>query len=326
MKYVASLVALLYCCISISQTTTIPFELNGKISDADIVSGTASENPFKQFIGEWTLKNDTWIQNWGSTTDTLIIAKHHTIASQINTENSLLQIIDGPAPNGHIYWVYNPNTKVVSHVSSFGSIRIGNGSGGFDKDGNLHLKVHFEGEVAGTYRMYTYTWISRNEYVLNSIQYDKNDTRTGKFYKGTFIRIDPASSLKKEIEGLLAVLDDNSITKEKQLTVYDEHIIHMAPNHSAIANKRDLLTYLKQQATYGHADMKHEIIDFAKHGAVIIMRGKVRGKFYPKHKEEATVFETKNQFILKRVNGELKISSVIYNNTPIGINRFKYEK
>ncbi|MEM1217753.1 MAG: nuclear transport factor 2 family protein, partial [Bacteroidota bacterium] len=181
------------------------FALNGRPSNAEIQEEpTKSQNPFASFIGEWTLKEDTWIQNWGGQNDTIKIPGHHTVSSKINTEHSLLSIVDGPEPNGHIFWTYNPNTREVGHLSSFGTIRLGKGSGQFYGDGNLRLKVSFEGEAKGTYRIYTYEWISPNEYALNSVQFDANDQPTGLFYKGNFLRIEPATIKQKAMDEVLA--------------------------------------------------------------------------------------------------------------------------
>lgn len=173
-----------------STQTKITYERNGRPSNREIRNNVAdSDNPFASFIGEWTLKDDTWIQNWGGENDTLLIPEHHTVCVEVNTSNSLLSIVDGPEPNGHIFWSYNPNTEEVEHLSSFGSIRIGKGHGAFYGDQNLRLTISFEGEAYGTYRIYTYHWISEDEYALNSIQYDQNDQPTGLFYKGNFVRI-----------------------------------------------------------------------------------------------------------------------------------------
>jgi len=169
--------------LGFSQTTTIQYETNGK----DVTN--TSKNPFGKFIGEWTLKNDDWTHNWGNGTETIKIPKHHTVSRQINTDNTLLSIIDGPAPNGHIFWSYNPNTKEVFHLSSFGSIRIGNGKGTVNENGDVTLKLSFEGEAKGTYRIYNYKWINDNEYHMKSVQFDEKDQPTGLFYEGTFIRI-----------------------------------------------------------------------------------------------------------------------------------------
>ena len=82
-----------------------------------------SKNPFKKFIGEWTLKDDNWSQNWGNGTENIKIPNHHTVCKELNTANSLLAVIDGTPPYGHIFWSYNPVKKEVDHLSSFGTTR-----------------------------------------------------------------------------------------------------------------------------------------------------------------------------------------------------------
>jgi len=147
----------------------------------------APANPFHRFFGEWTLKNDDWKQNWGNGDEAVKIPNHHTVSKALNTNNSVLSVVDTP-PAGHILWTYNPVKKTVQHLSSFGDLRIGVGEGTVDENGNLKLKVSFEGEAPGTYRRYSYTWISDDEYELRSVQYDRNDKPTGLFYGGNFVR------------------------------------------------------------------------------------------------------------------------------------------
>ncbi len=316
------LILLLLSCSGLlsAQQTQIQFELNGRPSNRALQDsiGIASSNPFSKFIGEWTLKNDSWTMNWGYGDETILIPKHHTICSQINTENSLLSIIDGPEPNGHIFWTYNTNSKEVSHLSSFGDMRIGKGRGQLSEDSDLTLKISFEGEAEGSYRIYNYTWIDDNEYHMKSIQYSSDDEATGLFYEGTFIRItkNEISSIRSEVEKILAVLDDYKIPIEEQLHVYASDINHMAPNSGIISNKTDLMKYLSKQREYGYAEMKHGISDIEEHGGVVIMRGGVTGTFHPSDGKEAFEFRTKNLFVFKRVGGELKISKVIYNASP----------
>ncbi len=148
-----------------------------------------SQNPFKKFVGEWTLKDDNWTQNWGQGTEHIKIVNHHTTNKELNTNNSILSVIDGVPPNGHIYWSFNPVTKEVRHLSSFGSSRIGVGSGSINDSGDVTLKNSFEGETPGSYRIYTYKWISENEYEMKSVQYNEKDQPTGLYYGGNFIRV-----------------------------------------------------------------------------------------------------------------------------------------
>lgn len=135
------------------------------------------------------MKNDDWTQNWGQGTERVKIPGHHTVCRALNTDNSLLAVIDGPPPHGHIFWTYNPVKKEVRHLSSFGSERIGVGDGSVNERGDVTLKVSFEGEAEGTYRLYTYKWISDDEYELSSTQYDRAGEPTGFYYGGSFVRI-----------------------------------------------------------------------------------------------------------------------------------------
>ena len=316
MRIAFGIFGLLASSLVFGQQTALTFELNGRPSNIEIQESLSkTQNPFARFVGEWTLKEDTWIQNWGNGTDTIKIPQHHTVSSQVNTENSLFSILDGPEPNGHIFWSYNPVTKEVGHLSSFGTIRAGSGTGTFYGKDNLRLNVRFEGEAPGTYRIYTYEWINNNEYALHSTQFDADDQPTGLFYKGDFVRI--KSDIEKEISTILKVLDDPDLPKEEQVAVYTDDVVHMAPDNEAITNKQDLLAYLNQQKTYGFADMEHQIEEISDHGDIILMRGKVEGIFYPSNGGDKIPFLTKNLFVFTREAGALKIAKVIYNRTPI---------
>lgn len=149
-----------------------------------------STNLFYKFVGEWTLKDNNWSHNWGNGDEFIKIPNHHTTCMALNTDNSLLSIIDGVPPYGHIFWSYNPKKKEVDHLSSFGTSRAGVGKGTVNQNGDIFLKISFADEAEGTYRLYTYKWKSENEYELKSIQYDANDKPTGLFYGGTFVRIE----------------------------------------------------------------------------------------------------------------------------------------
>lgn len=148
-----------------------------------------SANPFRKFFGTWALKDDDWTQNWGNGMEHIKIKGHHTVNREVNTANSMLSVVDGPPPHGHIFWTYNPVKETVDHLSSFGDVRIGVGTGSMSENGDVTLKVSFEGEPAGTYRLYTYKWLSDNEYELRSTQYNANGEPTGGFYGGNFVRV-----------------------------------------------------------------------------------------------------------------------------------------
>ncbi len=180
----ATVLILISLCICYPQTTFSSPRPNGTVGHI-----ATSENPFKKFIGEWTLKDDNWSQNWGQGMEHIKIPNHHTVNKELNTDNSLLAVIDGTPPYGHIFWSYNPIKKEVHHLSSFGTSRSGVGKGTVNENGDVTLKVSFEGEPDETYRRYTYKWISDDEYEMKSVQYNAKGEPTVGFYGGTFIRI-----------------------------------------------------------------------------------------------------------------------------------------
>lgn len=148
------------------------------------------ENPFKKFFGEWTLKDNKFQQVWdGKTIETLNIPNHHTECKAINTEKSVLCVVNAGDFKGHILWTYDSDQNKVHHLSHFGSSRNGVGSGTLDSKGNLTTRVSFQGEPQGSYRIYEYKWVSENEYSMLSRQYDLKGEPTGNWYGGSFVRI-----------------------------------------------------------------------------------------------------------------------------------------
>jgi hypothetical protein len=147
-------------------------------------------NPFEGFFGEWTLKDDEFQQVWdGKTVQTQNIPDHRTRCDRINTDRSMLCVIDaGRDLKGHILWSYNGDSKQVHHLSHFGTARSGVGIGTIDPGGNLRLKVSFQDEPEGSYRIYEYHWVSRDEYQMMSRQYDRAGKLTGNWYGGSFVR------------------------------------------------------------------------------------------------------------------------------------------
>lgn len=123
--------------------------------------------------------------------------------------------------------------------------------------------------------------------------------------------------IRKEIQEILKVLDNTSIPIDEQLNVYAENVVHMAPDHPVITGKASLKTYLEEQRTYGTAMMTHQIVEIDPYDGVVLMRGSVKGKYYPRDGGEAIAFATKNLFVFKRIHGDLKIEKVIYNSSPI---------
>lgn len=155
----------------------------------DLAREQTSKNPFRNFVGEWTLKNDDWSHNWGGGEEHIKIPNHHTVNRELNTAHTLLSVIDGAPPHGHIVWTYDASNKTVHHLSSFGESRIGVGEGTINENGDVTLKNSFSDEAKGTYRLYTYKWLDKDTYEMRSVQYDSAGKATGLFYGGVFVRV-----------------------------------------------------------------------------------------------------------------------------------------
>ncbi len=156
---------------------------------ADGNSPAVQTNPFSAFFGEWTLKDDSFSIVWdGKNINHLKIPNHHTKCSPINTDGSVLCVVNADV-KGHIFWSFDSAQKKVHHLSHFGKVRSGVGSGTLDHAGNVKSEIRFQDEPEGTYRKYEYVWKSKNEYHMMSRQYDASHKPTGNWYGGTFIRI-----------------------------------------------------------------------------------------------------------------------------------------
>ena len=146
-------------------------------------------NPFARFMGTWTLKDDLFRQVWdGQTVEELTLPNHITRCDELNTNQSLLCVVDAGDLKGQIYWTRGAQTDIVNHLSQFGTARIGTGQGEIWSDETLRLKISFSDEPEGTYRIYDYTWVSDDEYQLMSRQFTADGTATGNWYGGSFVR------------------------------------------------------------------------------------------------------------------------------------------
>ncbi len=145
---------------------------------------------FSRFVGEWKLKDDQFQQVLdGETVETLSIPSHRTVCSRVNTDSSVLCQVDAVDLEGHILWAVQNDGSSVSHLSHFGSSRLGDGTGTLDEAGNLSLTIRFSDEPPGTYRHYSYSWVSTDEYYMISRQYNAEGKPTGNWYGGGFIRV-----------------------------------------------------------------------------------------------------------------------------------------
>ncbi|MEM7688165.1 MAG: hypothetical protein AAF291_04015 [Pseudomonadota bacterium] len=165
------------------------------LANASALSAQEDETSyaFDRFVGEWKLKNDRFQQVWdGKTVETLSIPGHRTKCSRINTDHSIFCVVDAVDFQGHILWAVQADGTSVSHLSHFGGSRLGDGGGALEPKGDLSLTIRFSDEPKGTYRHYTYEWVSADEYRMMSRQYDASGTATGNWYGGLFERVGEA--------------------------------------------------------------------------------------------------------------------------------------
>lgn len=150
---------------------------------------------FERFVGTWKLKEDRFEQVWdGSTVQVLSIPGHRTDCGPINTDKTILCQVDAVDFKGHILWAFEEAKGEVSHLSHFGSYRLGTGKGKLDSAGNLSLEISFSDEPDGYSRRYSYVWNSADEYQMWSKQFDSEGNPTGNYYGGVFERVqEPAS-------------------------------------------------------------------------------------------------------------------------------------
>ena len=271
-----------------------------------------SKNPFKNFFGEWTLKNDDWSQNWGNGREDIKIPRHHMVCKELNTENSLLAVIDGTPPYGHIFWTYNPVTKEVEHLSSFGHSRIGVGRGTVSENGDVTLKISFEGEPEGTYRLYTYKWVHANEYDLMSVQYDAKDKPTGNFYGGTFIRIQKTRKEQQKQE----ILNHGEVIRkafsegdtEKIKSLHHPDVIKALGFNDIKTGREEVISGLEGTLeNYNLEFVKNEVESILINGDIALEQTRFSIKGTPKKDGDSFIF-----------NGRTMVTYVKYGKSPTG--------
>lgn len=281
-------------------------------------------NPFEKFIGEWTLKDDNWTQNWGGGLEHIKISGHHTVCRAVNTENSLLAVIDGAPPHGHIFWTYNRATGEVRHLSSFGQTRSGVGTGSVNERGDVALKVSFEDEPPGTYRRYVYRWINDDEYELSSTHYGANDQPTGWFYGGTFVRLSRRETDRQKVAAIFARhdevyrhADDVGPGLDAYLRNVADDVILMPHDARAIEGKPAYRRHIEESFADGRMTIRHELIELYSFAETVIVRGRAVGTFTPRGQTVVHSFETKNLFVFRRTaGGELQVWQIIFNHSP----------
>lgn len=146
----------------------------------------APQNPFRKFIGNWGMKEGIWESSYGGQYSKSIDTSRLFIAKS-PTNLSLLWDYNLVSAKGVILWTFNNTKKEVYHLSANSFGPMAQGAGTIDANGDVNLKLFFDGECATCYRMYRYKFISDNE-IYFRVTYYKDDKETGDFYGGSYIR------------------------------------------------------------------------------------------------------------------------------------------
>ena len=149
-------------------------------------TNNTQENPFRKLIGNWSLKEGIWESSYGgkysrsSDTSRLFIAKSPT-------NQSLLWDYNLVFAKGVIMWTFNKSKEEVYHLSSNSNGPMAQGSGSISANGDVNLKLSFDGECKTCYRIYRYKFITDDEISFRA-NYYKDGKETGDFYGATFVK------------------------------------------------------------------------------------------------------------------------------------------
>ena len=149
-------------------------------------TNATQENPFRKFIGNWGMKNGIWESSFGGKYSESIDTSRLFIA-QSPTNQSLLWDYDLGSAKGVILWTFSGTNKEVYHLSANSYGPMAQGVGTINDNGDINLKLYFDGECPTCYRMYRYKFISSDE-IYFRVTYYKDDKETGDFYGGTYVR------------------------------------------------------------------------------------------------------------------------------------------
>ncbi|MHA7901555.1 MAG: hypothetical protein ACX94B_16960 [Henriciella sp.] len=153
-------------------------------------SEAVSASPFVNFFGTWTLEDDQFQQVWDTETlQTFSIPNHITECSSIDTDKTVLCVVNAGGLKGHILWAYDESLQEVRHLWHFGEHRLGAGRGTMTPSGDLRSEIHFTDEPEGTYRKYEYKWLDKDTYEMKSTQMTVEGSPTGNWYGGIFVRL-----------------------------------------------------------------------------------------------------------------------------------------
>ncbi len=122
---------------------------------------------------------------------------------------------------------------------------------------------------------------------------------------------------KESVVQILSVLDDHKASMADKLALWSDDLVYLTPGQAAIASKETLEAHFEEQASHGHSEKTHKIMELHSYDDIVMVRGQVDGTYYPKGAGRPAQFRNKSLFIFKRQpDGSLKIWRAMYNHEP----------
>jgi hypothetical protein len=177
MKNLPSLILLLITSLSLSNKTYCQSS-----------SSDTTNKRFTRFEGEWRLKDNIWKTKFDGEYKENKDSTRSFIAKAASPTNSLLWNIDfGEGYWAVLFWTYHQETGQVNHISNTTDNNIGIGTGEFNTNNDLIIKIVYPNGCTTCHRLYTYHWISPDEFDFKATIY-KDGKLTDDFYGATFLR------------------------------------------------------------------------------------------------------------------------------------------
>jgi hypothetical protein len=143
---------------------------------------------FTKFEGEWILKDNIWKTKFGGVYQESKDTTRSFVVRAVNPTNTLLwNSYFGGGSWAVLLWTYHKETGRVNHISNTTDNNVGIGTGGFNANNDLIIKIVYPNGCTACHRIYTFHWISRDEFDFKAAIY-KDNKLTDDFYGGTFLR------------------------------------------------------------------------------------------------------------------------------------------
>ena len=173
--------------MSLILLSTILLSLNSKSYCQKSAPDTGYKR-FTRFEGEWKLKDNIWKTKFGGDYEESVDTNRYFIAKAVSPANTLLwNVYFGEGGWAVLFWTYHQETGRVNHISNTTDNNVGIGTGEFNANNDLVIKIVYPNGCTTCHRIYTYHWISPDQFDFKATIY-KDGKLTDDFYGATFLR------------------------------------------------------------------------------------------------------------------------------------------